>query len=234
MSVSHLRFLTRPSAPALTLDLVAAARQDRAVRAEAEVEAAELEVGRLVGGVDLEDAEVLGLGLVLLDELGQVDGGAFGEGAALRHPADALLFERADGLDADVGAGQRLAVEAQQLRYAIEVDAGRERLDHLLRLAGLEAEVGLAALEASARRISRPASCQASSSSRRRRDHELRRRLDERHRGDRRKRHQPLGQLDQAAVVALVDLAQGRGALGEERVGLAAEAAGDTRAQSSR
>ena len=91
MSVTQRVLVTAPSSRRASLDGVAAAGQDAAVGAEAEDEAAELDVGGLVGGVDLEDGEVLGLVVELLDELRQVDGGALGGGAALVDPADALF-----------------------------------------------------------------------------------------------------------------------------------------------
>ena len=55
-----------------------ARREDVAATLEAEEEAAELEVRRLVRGVDLVDGEVLALARELLDELRQVDGRALG------------------------------------------------------------------------------------------------------------------------------------------------------------
>ena len=61
--------------------------------------------------------------------------------------------EGGDGLDADVGAREGLAVEPQELTDAREVDAGREGLDVLLRASGLEAEVGLAAFRCAAQDI---------------------------------------------------------------------------------
>ncbi len=65
----------------------------------------------------------------------------------------------------------------------------------------------------------------------RRRTDDYGRRLEEGHGRDRRERHEAVGQLDQAAVVGVVDLTQGGGAFGEEGVGLAADAARDAGAE---
>ena len=212
----------------VALDVVALARQDLAGATEGEDEAAELDVRRLVGGVDLEDGEVLGLVGELLDVVGQVDGGAFGGRAALLHPADALLLQRRDRLDADVGAGEGLAVQAQELADAREVDAGGEGLDVLLGAPGLEAEVGLAALDAAAKDVEAdlvPQLQLLGTQALR----QLGRRLHEGHRGDGRDADEAVGQLDQALVAGGLDVAQGHRALGEEGVGLASDAPRDAR-----
>ena len=78
----------------------------------------------------------------------KVDRRAFGTGAIFADPADALFGEVRDGMDGDVGAGERFAVEAQDFADALEVDARRELLEDLFALAGFEAEVRLAALDA--------------------------------------------------------------------------------------
>ena len=99
-------------------------------------------------GEDLVDAEVVGLVGVALDHVGQVDGGALGGGAALIDPADALGGELFGGLDADVDAGERLAVHADQFGDAVKVNPGREGFHHLFAARGFEAEEGFAAVDA--------------------------------------------------------------------------------------
>ena len=51
-------------------------------------------------------------------------------------------------MDGDVRAGEGFAVEAQDFADALEVDARRELLEDLFALAGFEAEVRFAALDA--------------------------------------------------------------------------------------
>jgi len=60
------------------------------------------------------------------------------------HPADALLGEGLRRLDADVLAGERLAVEAQDLADLRQFDPGGEIFEDVLAAGGLELEVGFA------------------------------------------------------------------------------------------
>ena len=203
-----------------------AARQDAALALVVEPEAAELDVGRLVRRVDLEDAEVVRLVVVRLDVVGQVDRRPLRGGTALAHPADAAALEAGDGPDGDVGAGQGLAVKAKELADVLQVDAGGERLDHLLGLAGLEAEVGLAALAALAQDreaggvplldvVKLEAAAHGG------------RHFERRHGRRWRVGDEGAGELDEAAVIGRSNVLEGDGGLGEEGVGLPAEAARD-------
>ena len=127
---------------------VSAGLEDLRVSAGLVVEGAELEPSGLVGGEDLVDAEIVFLVLVALDHFRQVDRRAFGRRAALVDPADALLGQLFGGFDADVDAGQGLAVHADQFGDAVEVDAGGEFLHDLFAARGFEPEEGLAAIGA--------------------------------------------------------------------------------------
>ena len=110
------------------------------------LEGTELQAAGLVGGEDLVNSEVLFLGRVALDVFGQIDRGALGGRAAFVDPADALGGQLLGSFDADVDAGQRLAVHADQFGDAVEVDAAAERFHDLFATGGLEAEEGFAAV----------------------------------------------------------------------------------------
>ncbi len=110
--VAALAFVLRARCKTVALYFVPARVEQGGVSGEAEEEAAELQVRGLVRREDLVHREVLVALDELLDELREVHGRALGAGAVLADPADALLGEVRDRMDADVGAGEGLAVQA--------------------------------------------------------------------------------------------------------------------------
>ena len=204
--------------------------EERGGPVEAEREAAELEARRLVRREDLHGGEVLVLPAVELHHLGQVDGRAVGARALLVDPADALLGEDGGGVDADVRAGEGLGVEAEHVSDLGELDARREGVEDLLAAAGLEAEVGLAALLAGgedAEAVVLPGGQLV--------DADLLQHLggvaDEVHGGVGGVGRELLGELDDGTVVVGLDLAEGVGGVLEVLEDGAAVVAGDLRGE---
>ncbi len=133
-------------------------------------------------------------------------------------------------MNADVGAGEGLAVEAEDFADARQLDAGRELLQHLFALAGFEAEVCFAALQALAEDAG---ACLVPAGELRDADalEDLGGALEELHGGGGRGGGELLGHGEEVVVGVLRDDGERCGALREERVGVAAAAAGDARGE---
>ena len=170
-----------------------------------------------MGGVDLVDGEVLVLLVVRLDDGRQVDGGPLGGGTALTDPAHAAIGEHFRGVHGDVGAGERPAVPPDQIAHAVQLDAGGERLHHILPLGRLQPEEGLPP---------RGAGLQNGAAGRLPADEilgaqalqDLRRGLEELHGRDAGVGQQAFRQLDRRAVRSAIDL--GQRARGLQEVGM--------------
>ena len=200
----------------------------RAGRAEVEAEGAELHAPALVGGVDLVALEVLALLREGADVGREVDGAALGGGDGLLDPADAGVDEILGGADRDLLAGEGLGVEPQRVADAAQLDAGGERLQYLLGARGLEAEVGLGALDVALLEEQVPAALEPA--------FELVRGEPREHDGrGAQEGHGRRGaaggeaarELDEGLVVGGLDLREGLGGLDEERVALTADLRGD-------
>ncbi len=178
-----------------------------------------------MSGVDLEDAEVLGLVATLLHQRRQEDGRPLGGGPLAGHPADVLFGQGVGGVDGDVGAGKGLTVHAQDLGHAAQLHPLGEGLQDLVALAGLQAEEGLAALGAGLQEGQSegvPLGQVIHADTRER----LGQALEELHGCHRGARGQVLGQREDVGMVLAIQLTQGPRAVRKEGEGLATVLAG--------
>ena len=130
------------------LQLRSSIAENRPLTLKLEIECPELKVTRLMRAIDLVDVKVRVLIVELLDPRRQEYGRPL-RGRRLRlNPADTLLRQRLGRVHGDLVARQRLAVHPEDVRHATEVHPRRQRLEHFLAFARLQAEVGLAALDA--------------------------------------------------------------------------------------
>ncbi|GBD14440.1 hypothetical protein HRbin25_00313 [bacterium HR25] len=179
-----------------------------------------------MGGVDLVDVEVLLLVLVLLHRGRQVDGRPLGGGGLGPHPAYPLLRQRLRRMDGHIGAGEGLAVHAEDAADAVQVQAGGEGLQHLLRSYGLQAEEGFPSLAVDleegqplrlpGRHLVLPQAGEDAGEG-----------LEELHGPHRGVGDQLFGQADEVAVSLRRHLGQGAGCLGEVGEGLSPLVADD-------
>ena len=204
---------------ALPLPLQAQGGEDAPGLLEAEEEAAELQVPRLVGGVDLVDAEVAFLVLELVHRRRQEDGRPLGGGGLGPHPADALLGQRLGRVDGHVRPRQRLAVEAQDIAHPAQLQPRGEGVQHLLGAAGLQAEVGLAPLLVGLQH-EEPLPVPGLQLAGLQAGQHLGQGLEELHGRHRRGAGQLLGQVQQLAVALGGHLGEGTARLGEVGEGL--------------
>ena len=83
---------------------------------------------------------------VAVHDRGNVHGGPLGGGRLVGDPPDVLADQLFRGRQLDLGSGQSTAIHLHHGLDAVELDAGREGLQHLLGVRGLDLEVGQPAL----------------------------------------------------------------------------------------